>query len=177
MLVALRAPIRYEAGSGSSTGDIPFVESRFTPRTVFMEIGAADCRLALRAASYVERVYAIDVSGHFLHNVLVPCNLRLVLCDGVHIPVSEAAVDLAWGGGFMDPLHPDDAHAHLQSVRRSLVPGGEYLCRTRRPARELARRLLAAGFSKVRIYAGAARIPAASASIFPANLLRFAAVK
>ena len=177
MLVALRPPVRLHAPKAESAAPFSFLKCRFTPRTVFMEIGAADCKLALRAAGYVERVYAIDVSGHFLHNVLVPCNLRLVLCDGVHIPVPEASVDVAWGGAFMDQLHPDDAHAHLESVRRGLVPGGEYLCRTRRPARELARRFLAAGFSKVRAYAGAARIPAASTSIFPANLLRFAAVK
>jgi SAM-dependent methyltransferase len=73
-----------------------------------------------------------------------------VLCDGVRIPVPETAVDLAWSGNFMDHLHPDDAGEHLQSVRRALVPGGQYLCETTTP-RDTRRRLLAAGFSAVRI--------------------------
>jgi SAM-dependent methyltransferase len=115
-----------------------------------MEIGAADCTLALRAAGYIERVYAIDVSGRFLQSVLVPLNLRLVLCDGVRIPVPASSVDIAWSGEFMEHLHPDDAREHLASVRRSLVPGGEYICVTSSP-RELRRRMLAAGFSAVRI--------------------------
>jgi SAM-dependent methyltransferase len=157
--------------------DFAFLERRFTPRSVFMEVGAADCQLALRAASHVERVYAVDVSGQFIQGVLVPCNLRLVLCDGVHIPVPEASVDLAWSGGFMDQLHPGDAHEHLRSVRRSLVAGGEYLCRTRGAPHKLHRRLLDAGFATVRCYAAAARIPYRTAAFLPAKIVRFAATK
>jgi SAM-dependent methyltransferase len=127
------------------------LEKRFTPRTVFMDIAAADCLFALRAASYVERVYAVDISGQFLHLVPAPTNLRLVLCDGIRIPVPEGTVDLAWSGAFMDQLHPDAAAAHLQSVRRSLAPRGEYLFTTQQPAREVRRRLFAAGFAAVRI--------------------------
>ena len=115
-----------------------------------MEIGSS---FALRAAAYVERVYAVDISGRLLQNVLVPCNVRLVLGDGVHIPVPEASVDLAWGGAFMDRLDAGDAAEHLRSVRRTLAPGGEYICRTRSPER-----LLEAGFSSVRSYFGLARL-------------------
>jgi len=148
MLVALRPPVRFKpAPNGKEFG---FLERRFTPRTVFMEIGGSDCTLAQHAASFVERVYAIDVSGQFLYNVLAPSNLRLVLCDGVRIPVPETAVDLAWSGNFMEHLHPDDAAEHLRSVCRALVPGGQYLCETTTP-RDTRRRLLAAGFSAVRI--------------------------
>lgn len=138
-----------------------------------MDVGAADCELALQAASYVERVYAVDVSGHFLQNVLVPCNLRLVLCDGVRIPVPEASVDVAFSGGFIDQLHPDDAREHLQSIRRSLVPGGEYACISRFP-RQTRNRMLAAGFSSVRCYAGAVRLPWVFLSFIPQPLLRIA---
>ena len=63
------------------------LEARFTPRTVFMEVGSPDASLALRAAGYVERVYSIDVSGHLVQNVRAPSNLRIVLCDGIHIPL------------------------------------------------------------------------------------------
>lgn len=175
MLVALRSPVRLETRKPDSEGEFSFLARRFTPRTVFMEIGGADCTLALRAAGYVERVYAVDVSGQFIQNVLVPCNLRLVLCDGVRIPVPEASVDVAWSGTFMDHLHPDDAHEHLQSVRRSLVAGGEYACLTRNPV-ALRRRLLEAGFSSVFCHLGAARIPWVAHSLVPKSLLRISAI-
>jgi SAM-dependent methyltransferase len=170
-------PRRLESHKYKVGREFAFLERRFTPRTVFMQVGGSDCELALRAAGYVERVYAVDVSGQFLQRVLVPCNLRLVLCDGVRIPVPEAGVDVAWSGGFMDHLHPDDAHEHLQSVCRSLAPGGEYLCRTRGSLPELRRCLLEAGFKKVFCYLGAARIPWAAHSLVPKNLLRISALK
>jgi len=171
----LRLPVRFHPNKPHSSHEFAFLERRFTPRTVFMEVGAADCDLALQAASYVERVYAIDVSGHFIQNVLVPCNLRLVLCDGVRIPVPAASVDVAWGGAFMDQLHPDDADEHLRNVRRALVPGGEYVCRTGGSPREVAERMIAAGFLRVRYYAGNLRVP--GFSVLPSSLLRIAAIK
>lgn len=103
---ALRLPFRFSGAKPKSQNNFAFLQRRFTPRTVFMEI----------------------VSGQFLHSVPVPCNLRLVLCDGVRIPVPEASVDLAWGGRFLAQLHPDDRLEHLRSVRRSLAPGGVYFC-------------------------------------------------
>jgi SAM-dependent methyltransferase len=173
----LRLPVRFQPGRAHTDREFAFLERRFAPRMVFMEIGGADCGLALRAAGYVDRVYAVDVCGQFIESVLVPCNLRLVRCDGVHIPVPDASIDLAWSGAFMDHLHPDDAHEHLQSVRRSLVAGGEYLCRTRAAPRGVRRRLLEAGFSAVRFYAGIARIPGAILSLVPKNLLCISAIK
>jgi hypothetical protein len=122
---------------------------RLTPRSVFMDIGA--CEHALRAAGYAERVYAIDVSGRIPRSKSAPLNLRYVLCDGVRIPVPEASVDLAWGGEFMDQLDAPRAAEHLQSVRRCLVAGGEYLLTTAQPLAIVRRRLLNAGFSAVRI--------------------------
>jgi hypothetical protein len=149
--IALRAPLRF--GTGKKTADpYAMLEARFTPRTVFMEIGGGhDAALALRAASYVERVYSIDVSGHLVQNLRAPCNLRVVLCDGVRIPLPEAAIDIAWGGDFMDHLHAADALEHLESVRRGLVEAGEYHFTTQQPAMEVRKRLFAAGFSAVRV--------------------------
>ena len=133
-----------------------------------MEIGSS---FALRAAAYVERVYAVDISGRLLQNVLVPCNVRLVLGDGVHIPVPEASIDLAWGGAFMDRLDAGDAAEHLRNVHRALAPGGEYLCRTRFPER-----LVEAGFSSVCSHVGLTRIPLVLAALIPGQA-RFAARK
>jgi hypothetical protein len=148
--IALRAPLRL-ATRKKSADPYAMLEARFTPRTVFMEIGSPDAALALRAASYVERVYSIDVSGHLVQNLRAPCNLRLVLCDGINIPLPAAAIDLAWGGDFMDQLHAADALEHLKSVRRGLVEAGEYHFTTQQPAMEVRKRLFAAGFSAVRV--------------------------
>ena len=150
MLVALRAPFRFPVPV-SPKGDLSFLEKRFTPRTVYMEVGVADCAFALRAASNVERVYSVDLSGRFLQSVAAPLNLRFVLCDGLRIPLPEGTVDLAWSGGFMDHLDTQGTAEHLQSVRRSLVDGGEYFFTTGQPPAIVRRRLLSAGFAAVRI--------------------------
>lgn len=167
---ALRFPLRFSSAKPKPHEAYAFLERHFSPRTVFMDIGAASCDLALLAATYVERVYAIDVSGQFLHSVAPPSNLRLVLCDGVRIPVPEASVDVAWGGHFLDQLHPDDQLEHLKSVRRSLVAGGVYFSSRRA-------RFLDVGFSALRCYAGALRVPLSMASLVPEGSLRFAAVR
>jgi len=148
--IALRPPLRL--GPGKKTDDpYAMLEARFTPRTVFMEVGSPDPTLALRAASYVERVYSIDVSGQLAQNLRAPCNLRVVLCDGVRIPLPEATIDVAWSGDFMDQLRADDAALHVESVHRGLVRGGEYLFTTQQTVAEVRRRLFAAGFSVVRV--------------------------
>lgn len=175
MQTALRFPFprrlqRYE------TNEFAFLARRFNPRTVFMDVGNSSCELALQAASYVERVYAIDVSGRFLQSVLVPLNLRLVLCGGVRIPVPESSVDVAFSGGFIDQLHPDAAAEHLASVRRSLASGGQYVLRTTR-ATQVRRKLFEAGFSAVALYAGVVRIPWAFAAFIPQHLLRITGIR
>ena len=147
---ALRTPLGF-ASRNKSEDPYAMLEARFTPRTVFMEIGSADQTLALRAASYVERVYSVDVSGQLAQSRRAPCNLRLVGCDGVRIPVPEATIDIAWSGDFIDRLQPDAAAEHLQSVHRSLARGGEYLFTTLQTVAEVRRRLFAAGFSVVRV--------------------------
>jgi Methyltransferase domain len=147
---ALRSPLRFQSGK-KPQDPFAWLESRFTPRTVFMEVGSPDASLALQAAGYVERVYSIDVSGHLVQNLRAPSNLRVVLCNGIRIPLPEAAIDLAWGGEFMDHLHPDDATEHMESVRAGLVIGGEYHFTTQQPAMGVRRRLFAAGFSAVRV--------------------------
>jgi Methyltransferase domain len=147
---ALRSPLRFQSGR-KPEDPFAFLESRFTPRTVFMEVGSPDASLALQAAGYVERVYSIDVSGHLVQNLRAPSNLRVVLCDGIHIPLPEAAIDIAWSGEFMDHLQPADSLLHMKSVRHGLVDAGEYHFTTQQPAMEVRRRLFAAGFSAVRV--------------------------
>lgn len=156
-------------------------------RKVFLEIGAGDCALSHRVGGYVERVYALDVSGQVMHTSGRASNVVPVLSDGVSIPVPAGSVHLAFSDQLMEHLHPRDAAAQLANLFRALAPGGSYFCVTPNRlygprdvsahfdrvatglhlreycARELRRLLLDAGFRRVRFYAGArgwyARIP------------------
>lgn len=105
----------------------------FTPRTVFMDVGAEDCSLALRASGWVERVYALDMRQASFAGALAPCNLKLM-------PPPEGAVDVAFSERF--------AENRLHDIYRSLVRGGIYVTGY---ADGIRRRLLDAGFSKVRL--------------------------
>lgn len=167
---ALRFPFprRLRRASYRPQRDCAFLWRFFTPRSVFMEIGAADCELALQAAGYIERVYAVDISGHLLDNVLAPCNLRLVRCDGVHIPMPEASVHIAWSGRFVEQLNPAEQLEHLKNVRRALAPGGVYFTAADGP-------FLKAGFETLGCYFGGVRIPLAAARFFAPRKLRYAA--
>ena len=143
--VALRAPLKL--AQGKKTEDpYAMLEARFTPRTVFMDIASEDASIAQRAATYVERVYALSIQ-----HLRGPCNLRSVLSDGINISVPDAMVDIAWGGDFIDRLPAEAAVAHLQNVQRCLVNGGEYLFTTQQPVAEVRKRLFDAGFSVVRV--------------------------
>ena len=86
-----------------------FLRRFFTPTTVFMEAGF--CEIALRAASWVDRVYAIDVPPSIVRNVVPPSNMRLehaVPDNSVHVAYSEHECD-------------------VERVYRALVPGGMFL--------------------------------------------------
>jgi SAM-dependent methyltransferase len=156
-----------------------FVVRFLGPDSAFMEIGAGDCALSVRAASLVRRVHAIEVSQEIVAQVRAPDNLDIVLCDGLQIPVAPGTVDVAFSDQLMEHLHPDDAPLQLASIYRCLSPGGIYLCVTPNrlygpsdvsayfhrgatglhlneySAREIRSLLRAAGFSAVRFYAGA----------------------
>jgi hypothetical protein len=117
----------------------------FTPRTVFMEIGSADCELSLRAATYVERVWCIDAARPAPRP---PCNLRLGGMGGVPLESVDVAFSESLG-------NPDD-------VARVLVPDGTYFVYGQLLPAQLLRE---AGFSRVQYYIGNVRVPAAFAKI------------
>ena len=112
---------------------------RFAPHTVFLQLGAGDCRLARLAASYVERVYAVDPIGNLAGGALPPGNLRLLRGADLGVAVPEGSV------------HPVFAERSLvtpplERIHRLLAPGGVFLSTDR----DLRPRLVAAGFAKVR---------------------------
>jgi hypothetical protein len=108
----------------------------FTPRTVFMHVGAADCLLAVQAASYVERVYAIGASEGITRGVRLPCNLRFTA-------PADSEVDVAFSTRV--------AASGLQDIHRSLAPKGMYLFQASGDSAQARYRLREAGFSAVRV--------------------------
>jgi hypothetical protein len=105
-----------------------FLRRFFTPQTVFMESGY--CEIALRAASWVDRVYAVDVPAGIVRNVVPPSNMRL------EHAVPDGSVHVAFSGETCD----------LQRIYRALAPGGVFFS-----AEPITSGLLSdLGFSRVR---------------------------
>jgi hypothetical protein len=101
-----------------------------------MHVGAADCELAIAAASYVDRVYVVDPL-RIPRGVRLPINLRLVTSNEEGLPIPEGTVDIAL---TEDPTK-------LRFIRRCLVPGGTLLS----PDRALSNALRDAGYSRIRV--------------------------
>src|SRR5437763_4187924 len=135
---------------------------------VYREIGAGDCALARRAAGYVERVYALDVSQDLMGRLGGPPNLVRMVHDGVRIPLPEASVDVAFSRALVISQLPGVCHA--------LKDGGVLLTRSKGPASELRAAFLDAGFSGVRFYVNGLRIPYPLARILD-DPFRLAAIK
>lgn len=106
------------------------VERYLHADATFLEIGAGDLAVSLRAAARVARVIAVEVSTEVTAAVALPPNVELVITDGVTIEVPEASVDVAYSHQLMEHLHPDDARAQLESIYAALAPGGVYVCLT-----------------------------------------------
>jgi len=110
---------------------------RFTPTTVFMHVGAANCDFAILAASFVERVYVVDPARIPERETRLPINLRLLASSEQGLPIPEGTVDLAL---TEDP-------SQLRYIRRCLAPGGVLLS----PDRALSNALRDAGYSRIRV--------------------------
>src|SRR5438093_7112839 len=136
--------------------------------SVFLEIGAGDCALARRAAGYVERVYALDVSEDAMGRLGGPPNLVRVVHDGVRIPLPEASIDVAFSRSLIISQLPGVCHA--------LKDGGIYFTSSKGPASELREVFLDAGFSALRFYVNGVRIPYLLARLL-GDPFRLAAIK
>jgi hypothetical protein len=116
-----------------------------TPHTVFMEIGAADCELALRAAGYVERVWCVDAAAA---PARPPCNLRCAPIGSV--PVES--IDVAFSEGM----------ENAEYVCRVLKPGGVWFIYGKLVQ---AAALRGARFSRVQYYGANLPLPRALARL------------
>jgi SAM-dependent methyltransferase len=156
-----------------------FLKPFLNKNSIFLEIGPGDCALSIEASQFVKLLYAVDVSGEITKASSFPENFKLILSDGICIPVPTNSVDLAYSYNVMEHLHPDDAFEQLQEVYKVLVPGGVYLCITPNrltgphdvskyfdskatgfhlkeyTTRDLSILFKRVGFSRVRVYFGA----------------------
>jgi ubiquinone/menaquinone biosynthesis C-methylase UbiE len=107
-----------------------FLKHLLNSNSIFIEVGAGDCSLSLEVSKYVKKVYAIDVSENITRNKILPQNFKLIISDGVSIPVPEDSVTIAYSNQLMEHLHPDDAFKQLKNIYKVLANGGIYICIT-----------------------------------------------
>ena len=139
------APHLFERRDRELARQFDFLLRLLTPRTVFMEVGSADCELSLRVAGYVERVWCVESAGALER---APCNLRRgnlggVPLKSVHVAFSERAECAA-------------------EIRALLKDGGVWIVYA---SAVNAAPLRQAGFARVEYYGARLRLPYALARI------------
>jgi SAM-dependent methyltransferase len=107
-----------------------FLKPLLNSNSIFLEVGAGDCSLSIEVSKYVKEVYAIDVSENITKNKILPQNFKLIISDGVNIPISDNSVTIAYSNQLMEHLHPDDALKQLKNIYKVLANGGIYICIT-----------------------------------------------
>jgi methyltransferase family protein len=147
---------------------LAFLRPRVGLESVVMEVGCGDGALARQLAGEVERIYALEVSEDLMGRLGGPPNLVRMVYDGVRIAVPEGSVDLAFSGRLV--------LSQLGGVCRAIKDGGLFWTTARGPAAEIRAVLLDAGFSAVRFYVGALRVPYLLARLLD-DPFRIAAVK
>jgi hypothetical protein len=138
MLVAERFLERIHLRSSEVERQFTFLKRFFSPRTIFLHFGAHDCALALKAASYVERVYAVDVADGVTDGVRLPCNLKFVDSRDLW-SIGAGAVDVS----FSERLPA----RHLGELYKCLAARGVHVFPTCDGFQELLR---GAGFAQIR---------------------------
>lgn len=107
-----------------------FTRRFLRPEDVVAELGPGRCDLAFALAAHVSQVIGIDVSEVVSAGSCRPANFRLLLGDGIHIPLAGDSVNLVVSAQLMEHVHPEDAEEQLHEVWRVLRPGGRYVCVT-----------------------------------------------
>lgn len=107
-----------------------FVKKFISPETTFLELGAGNCRFALELAGYVKNVYAIEVSSVITRDIKPPSNFKLIISDGVSVPVPPESIDVAYSHQCIEHIHPDDLVEQLRDIYRALVKRGVFICAT-----------------------------------------------
>src|SRR5262249_3741963 len=105
-----------------------FLNGFIKSSSVFLEIGAGSCLVAIEVARKARRVIAVDVSHEITRRDNLPLNVELKIFDGVKVPVEAGTVDVVYSHQVMEHVHPEDALEQLKTIHRCLRPGGVYIC-------------------------------------------------
>jgi SAM-dependent methyltransferase len=109
---------------------LPIILRYLEPGQVFVEIGGGDCKLSWAVAETASKVYALEITHELYDAAHAPANVRLVITEGIELPLEDESADLVFSNQLMEHLHPDDALVQLRSIFRVLKPGGRYVCIT-----------------------------------------------
>jgi hypothetical protein len=118
------------AQQGRAKRQIEVLGRFLRPDSVYLEVGAGDCHLAMTVAGQVRKAYAIEVSEVIAASDRRPSNFDLILSDGIEINVPAGSVTVAYSHMLMEHLHPEDAVLQLREIHKTLAPGGVYICVT-----------------------------------------------
>jgi ubiquinone/menaquinone biosynthesis C-methylase UbiE len=132
-LAPIRRSAETEAISKFVSPQMRYLKPFLNHDSKFMEIGAGDCTLALHVAKNCREVIAVDVSEEVTKKVrgtTIPSNFRLVICNGVEIPLPRNSINIAYSSQLIEHLYPDDAIIQLKEIYDALVPSGIYICIT-----------------------------------------------
>ncbi|MFH1226679.1 MAG: class I SAM-dependent methyltransferase [Planctomycetota bacterium] len=101
-----------------------------TPETVFLEVGAGNCKLCFEVSPRVKQVYAVEASAEIALHPKYPDNLKLIISDATKLDVADGSVDVIFSRHLIEHMHPEDGLEHLRAACRALKPGGVYICAT-----------------------------------------------
>jgi len=126
-------PQNARKGTGQDTyiaRQLGILRPHLKPDDVFVEIGGGDCRLSWAVAPYVKAVVAVEITDRLYDAARAPSNVRLVVTDGVDLPLAPGSADVVFSNQLMEHLHPEDARTQLRSIYQALRPQGRYVCLT-----------------------------------------------
>jgi SAM-dependent methyltransferase len=98
-------------------------------RSVFLEVGCGDAVLTKSVAPHAGEAIGVDVTDRLVDEAH-PENFRLLLSDGVTLPVASNSVDLVLSNHLVEHMHEDDVAPQLAEILRVLKRGGRYACAT-----------------------------------------------
>ena len=110
--------------------NMAIVRSFLRPDMTFVELGAGDAAVTMRAAPLCREAVAVDVTDALVTAKHVPRNFRFVSTDGLAIPLPDRSADLVFSCQVMEHLHPDDAREQVAEIVRVLRPRGRCICIT-----------------------------------------------
>lgn len=106
------------------------IKAFIKPSSKFLEIGAGDCKFAIKMSKYFKNIYVIDVSKEISKNITLPPNINLIISNGVDIALPENFINIAYSFSVIEHIHPEDLLIQLKNLRKCLSSDGIYISST-----------------------------------------------